>query len=85
MSKVSIASGLNDQRTLLNSQLVIVGTKPHLKNLQLDKNLAAKLTGVDEKLFKAAIGQIEKAGSVPLYLNLAKVRSFLFSRKLLLF
>ena len=78
MTNFVIRLGLNGARTLQNSQVVLIGTKSHLKALQFDKNLAMKLQGVDENLFKAALGKLEKASSVPLYLNVAKVRiSFL--------
>uniref|UniRef100_A0A914Z302 Cytosol aminopeptidase domain-containing protein n=1 Tax=Panagrolaimus superbus TaxID=310955 RepID=A0A914Z302_9BILA len=75
MSTISIKSGLSDGYSLPKSQVVIVGTKPYLKTLQFEKNLASKLNGINEDLFKAALILQEKSKSVPLYLNLAKIIS----------
>ena len=73
ITTLSVSSGLSDKSSLPNSQVIIIGTKPHLKTLQFDSNLATKLVGVDEKLFKAAIETSETAANVSLYLNLAKI------------
>jgi probable aminopeptidase NPEPL1 len=69
----TVSSGITDQRSLPGSQVIIVGTKSHIKNLKFEKTLALKLNGVDEKLFNAAVQQLSTSDSVPLYLNLAKI------------
>jgi probable aminopeptidase NPEPL1 len=60
---------------LPDAQVVLIGRHKLLKALKLEKELAEKLSGVDEKLFGAAIGQLQPSSSVALYLNLAKIIS----------
>jgi probable aminopeptidase NPEPL1 len=73
ISTLSVSSGLSGRAVLPSSQIIIIGTKPHLKTLQFDNHLASKLNGIDEKLFKAAIDASENASNVSVYLNLAKI------------
>uniref|UniRef100_A0AC34GW01 Cytosol aminopeptidase domain-containing protein n=1 Tax=Panagrolaimus sp. ES5 TaxID=591445 RepID=A0AC34GW01_9BILA len=68
-----LTSGISDKNSLPNSQVIIVGTKTHLKSLKFEKTLVSKLNGVDDKLFNSAIQQLSTSDSVPLYLNLAKI------------
>jgi len=75
-STLQINLGLNLERKLPDTQIVILGRKKFLKGLEFEKNqLSKKLEPfVGSDLFKKAINQIEtNGGSVPLYLDLAKV------------
>ncbi|CAK5089814.1 unnamed protein product [Meloidogyne enterolobii] len=77
-STLQINLGLNLERKLPDTQIVILGRKKFLKGLEFEKNQLSKkfepLVGND--LFKKAINQIEtNGGSVPLYLDLAKIVS----------
>jgi hypothetical protein len=76
MASLQIHLGLNMERKLPDTQIVIIGHKKLLKGLEYDKHgLSKKLEPfVGNELFKQAINQIETNGcSVPLYLDLAKV------------
>ncbi|KAH7719876.1 aminopeptidase in chromosome III [Aphelenchoides avenae] len=75
MAQIAVSAGPNVNVGLPDAQVVIVGRHKHLKELKLEKELAQKLTGLDAKHFEAAIGQLQPASSVPLYLNLAKIIS----------
>uniref|UniRef100_A0A7E4VIZ0 CYTOSOL_AP domain-containing protein n=1 Tax=Panagrellus redivivus TaxID=6233 RepID=A0A7E4VIZ0_PANRE len=75
MSTLSVSPGLSQKLALPHAQIVIVGTKPYLRNLAFSEPLVSKLAGVDEKVFKAALEQLSGTSSVPLYLNLAKIVS----------
>jgi hypothetical protein len=68
-----VRNGINPELGLPNSQVVILGKQNLIKTLKFEGNLAKKLTGIEETLFAKALQQLEKPGSVPLYLNLAKV------------
>nr|CAD2160580.1 unnamed protein product [Meloidogyne enterolobii] len=77
-STLQINLGLNLERKLPDTQIVILGRKKFLKGLEFEKNqLSKKLEPfVGSDLFKKAINQIEtNGGSVPLYLDLAKIVS----------
>ncbi|CAD5229480.1 unnamed protein product [Bursaphelenchus okinawaensis] len=76
MATVKVSAGLNPAAlTLPDAQIVIVGKHKLLKQLSFDDGLQKKLNGVDDKLFQAAINQIQPGSSVSLYLDLAKVVS----------
>jgi probable aminopeptidase NPEPL1 len=60
---------------LPDAQVVLVGRHKLLKSLVFDELLSEKLSSVDDKLFNAAIKQLQPEGSVPIYLNLAQVIS----------
>lgn len=81
MATLQIHLGLNLERKLPDTQQVILGRKKLLKGLEFDNNnLSNKLEPfVSAELFKKAVTQIEEnGGSVPLYLDLAKVSILLF-------
>lgn len=78
MATLQIRLGLNLERILPDTQIVILGRKKLLKGLEFENNnLSKKLEPlVGNDLFKKAINQIEtNGGSVPLYLDLAKIAS----------
>jgi len=77
MSNFTVSSGIkcSEANGLPQSQVVLVGRNKHLKKLRLSNGLAEKLKGIDPKLFDEAINQLQPTGSVPLYLNLAKLIS----------
>ncbi|KAI6190918.1 CYTOSOL-AP domain-containing protein [Aphelenchoides bicaudatus] len=73
MSSFSVSSGLNKNVQLPDSQVVLVGRHKHLKSVNFT-DLREKLQGVDERVFKAAVDQLQSDGdSVPLYLDSAKL------------
>lgn len=74
MSSFCVAVGLNTGVRLPDSQIILIGRHKHLKSLSFDQSLREKLQNVDESMFLAALKQLEPdGGSVPLYLDLAKV------------
>jgi len=75
MSTLRIASGLNKSLSLPDNQVVLIGRHKHIKSLTFENQLAEKLNGVDEKIFNAAIKQLQPDSSVPFYLDLAKLIS----------
>lgn len=78
MSSFTVTAGLNKGVRLPDSQVVLIGRNKHIKGLNFD-DLCDKLQGVDERVFKAAIEQLQgDGGSVPLYLDSAKVNLCLF-------
>lgn len=75
MSSFKVHSGLNKALTLPETQFVIVGRHKWVKSIAFDDTLKHKLVGVDETLYNAAVKQLQPEGSVPLYLDLAKLVS----------
>lgn len=73
MSSLKIVAGLTKHIGLPNSQVILIGKNKLLKALKLENDLAQKLVGIDDRLFSAALKQLSSSGSVPLYLDLAKV------------
>jgi len=74
MTRLTVGSGLSENNSLPNSQIVIVGQGSYLKNLDFGQ-LASKLAGVDERVFKEATSKLNGFTSIPLHLNLAKIVS----------
>lgn len=73
MSTLRVTAGLDKDARLPETQVVLIGRHKHIKALKY-QSVADKLHGVDEKVFGEAIKQLDaEGGSVPLYLNLAKV------------
>uniref|UniRef100_A0A915DG36 Cytosol aminopeptidase domain-containing protein n=1 Tax=Ditylenchus dipsaci TaxID=166011 RepID=A0A915DG36_9BILA len=72
---LTISSSISAQNSVQNNhQVVLIGRNKLLKALAGSNDLNAKL-GVDSALLKAAIDQLPNGagGSVPLYLNMAKI------------
>lgn len=73
MSTLRLSAGINKDSKLPDTQVVLIGRNKHIKALKY-ASVAEKLCGVDEKVFTEALKQLDaEGGSIPLYLNLAKV------------
>lgn len=73
MGSLTVSSGLC--LTSAIEQLVIVGRNKLLKSLKYEGDLAKKLAdvGVENRVFNAAIKRLQPSGTLPLFLNSAKV------------
>ncbi|KAF8381883.1 lap-1 [Pristionchus pacificus] len=75
MASFSVRSGLTATPRAPHHSLIIVGQNKHVKNISFD-TLSAKLEGhIDEAGWTEALARLPPAGSLPFYLNQAKVIS----------
>ena len=81
MATFTVRGGLNPQRKLPDTQMLIIGRQSLLKTVEFNKELAEKLAPVSADHFDNAKALLNAGnGSVPLHMDFAKV--LLFSRNL---
>ena len=74
MATFTVRGGLNPQRKLPDTQVLIIGRKSLLKAVDFNKELAEKLAPVSADHFDNAKALLNAGnGSVPLHMDFAKV------------